>query len=53
MTGSSAGLWDWDIVGNRIHFSSALEGIRGYSDSEIGDSPEDGARAFIPRSHES
>ena len=48
MTGSSAGLWDWDIVGNRIHFSSRWKAIRGYSDSEIGDSPEEWSSRLHP-----
>jgi PAS domain S-box-containing protein len=37
MDGSSAGLWDWDVVKERIHFSSRWKAMRGYTDDEIGD----------------
>ena len=38
MAGSSAGLWDWDVLNHRIHYSSRWKGMRGYTDAEIGDS---------------
>jgi PAS domain S-box-containing protein len=47
MDGSSAGLWDSDVVNKRIHFSSHWKAMRGYTDAEIGDSEEE----WISRIH--
>lgn len=35
MDGASAGIWDWDVVGKRIHYSSRWKAMRGYDDVEI------------------
>jgi len=39
--GANDGLWDWDLVGNTIHFSPRWAGMIGYEPKEIGTSPEE------------
>ena len=48
MDGSSAGLWDSDVVNKRIHFSSHWKAMRGYTDAEIGDSKEEWSSRIHP-----
>ncbi len=38
LDGASGGIWDWDVPGKKVHFSSRWKSLRGYSDSDIGDS---------------
>ncbi|MBF0113292.1 MAG: PAS domain-containing protein, partial [Desulfamplus sp.] len=38
MEGSQGGIWDWDVVNSRVHFSSRWKKMRGYEDDEISDS---------------
>ncbi|HTV47474.1 MAG TPA: EAL domain-containing protein [Phycisphaerae bacterium] len=38
-TGVNDGLWDWDLVADKIYFSTRWKSMLGYCDSEIGDSP--------------
>ncbi len=47
MEGSSAGLWDSDVINKHIHFSSHWKAMRGYTDDEIGDSEQE----WISRIH--
>ena len=47
MDGSSAGLWDSDVINKRIHFSTNWKAMRGYADDEIGDSEDE----WISRIH--
>jgi diguanylate cyclase (GGDEF)-like protein/PAS domain S-box-containing protein len=35
------GVWDWDLVNERVHYSPAWKTMLGYSDSEIGDRPSE------------
>jgi diguanylate cyclase (GGDEF)-like protein/PAS domain S-box-containing protein len=35
------GLWDWDIPAGKIYYSSHWKSMLGFSDAEIGDSPEE------------
>ena len=39
--GSNDGLWDWDIRKNSIYYSSRWKAMLGYTDEEIGDSPDE------------
>ena len=45
--GANDGLWDWDIISNRVYYSRQWKSILGYEDEEIGDSPEE----FFGRVH--
>ena len=53
IAGTSAGLWDWDIVNDRVYFSPQWKTMLGYEDHEVEDDfsgwknlwhPEDAAR---------
>jgi len=55
LAGAQSAIWDWDVPGRRVHFSSQWKALRGFADDEIGDSeeewsagihPEDAARVF-------
>ncbi len=39
--GANDGIWDWDIVHNKIYFSLRWKRMLGYSDDEISDSPDE------------
>jgi PAS domain S-box-containing protein len=55
LEGSGDGVWDWDLISNRVYFSKQWKFMLGYDDSEIGDNlqewesrihPEDRDRVF-------
>jgi diguanylate cyclase (GGDEF)-like protein/PAS domain S-box-containing protein len=39
--GSSDGMWDWDLVSNRIFYCFRWKALTGHREDEIGDSPEE------------
>ena len=56
LKGTNAGIWDWDLVKNRIYFSPRWKEMLGYADHEISDTfaewetrfhPEDRDRALM------
>ena len=40
-TRDSEGLWDWNLVSNRIHFSPGWIALAGCQDHELGNTPDD------------
>jgi diguanylate cyclase (GGDEF)-like protein/PAS domain S-box-containing protein len=46
--GANDGLWDWDLVTDRIYLSPRWKEMLGYREHEIGDSPEE----WLDRIHE-
>ncbi len=41
MRGANDGLWDWDLTTNRIYFAPRWKAMLGYTEAQIGDSPEE------------
>ena len=55
LAGAQSAIWDWDVPGRRVHFSSQWKALRGFADDEISDReeewsagihPDDAARVF-------
>ena len=40
LAGAQSAIWDWDVPGRRVHFSSQWKALRGFADDEIGDREE-------------
>jgi diguanylate cyclase (GGDEF)-like protein/PAS domain S-box-containing protein len=45
--GANDGIWDWDLINDRLHFSERWKAILGHADGEIGASPAE----WITRVH--
>ncbi|BAY22903.1 two-component hybrid sensor and regulator [Calothrix sp. NIES-2100] len=41
LKGTNDGIWDWDLKTNKIFYSQRWKQMRGFTDDEIGDSPDD------------
>src|SRR5690606_24552157 len=41
LDGIGDGVWDWDLLSDRIYFSPTWKTLLGYAEDEIGDSPEE------------
>ena len=46
--GANDGLWDWDLLSNRIYFSARWKQTLGHADGEVGDDPEEWLRRVHP-----
>lgn len=47
--GAKDGLWDWDLNTNQVYFSPRWKAMLGYSDDEIGTSPDEWFNRVHPR----
>jgi diguanylate cyclase (GGDEF)-like protein/PAS domain S-box-containing protein len=50
--GANDGLWDWDLVSGRIYFAPRWKAMLGYSDDEIGTSPDEWFNRIHPDDRE-
>ncbi|BAY62991.1 two-component hybrid sensor and regulator [Calothrix brevissima NIES-22] len=41
LRGTNDGIWDWDLKNNKIFYSQRWKQMRGFSDDEISDSPDE------------
>ena len=48
LEGAGDGLWDWDAVKNKVHFSHQWKAMLGYEDHEIGDDLDEWSRRVHP-----
>lgn len=48
VTGTGAGLWDWDMRGGTVYYSPLWKRILGYREDEIGDSAEEWRSRWHP-----
>jgi diguanylate cyclase (GGDEF)-like protein/PAS domain S-box-containing protein len=46
--GTNDGIWDWDLITDRVHYSARWKAILGFEDAEVGDSPEEWLRRVHP-----
>src|SRR5881275_3055446 len=49
--GANDGLWDWDLVANRVYLSPRWKGMLGLAEGEIGSDPEDWLGRVHPDDH--
>jgi len=48
LTGAQSAIWDWDVPGRRVHFSSQWKAMRGYADDEVSDREEEWSAGIYP-----
>jgi len=46
--GSYSAIWDWDVISEKVHFSSLWLAIRGYAPGEISDSQDEWIKGIHP-----
>ena len=46
--GDSEGLWDWNLVSNRVHYSSRWVALVGCDDQEVGNTPDEWLQRVHP-----
>jgi diguanylate cyclase (GGDEF)-like protein/PAS domain S-box-containing protein len=39
--GTNDGIWDWDLLGDRVHYSARWKAILGLEEAEVGEGPEE------------
>ena len=39
--GTNDGIWDWDLVADRVHYSARWKAILGFDEAEVGERPEE------------
>lgn len=48
VTGAGDGVWDWDLVSDKVFFSERWKTMLGYADAEIGDQPTEWLERLHP-----
>lgn len=48
MEATEAGLWDWNMVTNKVNYSTKWKSMLGYGRDEIGDSPDEWKKLWHP-----
>jgi PAS domain S-box-containing protein len=48
LTGSGAGIWDWEVLSHKVMFSHQWKSMRGFAEHEISDSEEEWSRMIHP-----
>ncbi|MCQ4348655.1 diguanylate cyclase [Pseudomonas stutzeri] len=48
LDGIGDGVWDWDLLGDRLYFSPQWKALLGHAENEIGDSPEEWLERLHP-----
>lgn len=48
LDGAQDAIWDWDVINNRVHFSSRWKTLRGYEEHEVGDHVEEWSAGIHP-----
>ncbi len=51
-SGANGGLWDWNLRSNEVYFSSRWKNMLGYSEAEIGNSPQEWFDRIHPDDYE-
>ncbi len=50
--GAGDGLWDWDVVSNKVFFSKCWKEMLGFAEHEVGNSPEEWEKRIHPEDKE-
>src|SRR4029453_13885982 len=50
--GTNDGVWDWDLVAEKIYFSPRWKSMLGFDEDEIGQNPREGFSRFLPETKE-
>ncbi|WKB52831.1 PAS domain S-box protein [Eleftheria terrae] len=48
LEGSGDGMWDWDVVSNRVYYSRRWKEILGYAEHELSDAPHEWSSRLHP-----
>lgn len=51
--GANDGIWDWDLINNRVYYSPQWQSLLGLPDNSMGDSPEEWLSRIHPDDRES
>jgi len=52
LEGTKDGIWDWDLIANRVFYSNRWKTMRGFTDDEVGNYPEKWSQGIHPEDYE-